>query len=1808
MMFAINAVFSQTTTKKLSYQAVVRNADNELVVNQNLSVEITILNANNAPQYKETHATAPTNQNGLLWLWVGEGTPTLGTIDNVVWKDATIKSVFTLPDGNTVEQNTPVTAMPYAYFADAVDTIFLQDYLTTHDYGNDDYVTHQELNDTAQNIRDDFPTLPENIAITTADNNFTGANTVPSGYNVSGTNATNSTNCNNVVVNACDLFAVFDSLNRRMQELENALSSTQQELEELKNSTPPVYNNLVLSDITTSSIKATADFSSTGAAITNYEFCIKKSDVANATTHCFTSTSNIFTFSGLDPYTSYDVTAKATNMAGTTSSSAKSARTLANEPSGVFSAETVHPLGIKVTVNDLDFGGAPSGNVKIYYKKKGNDACSNDVADYGNPITVSVNLTAEDDSTFVQTIGDLDPSSQYCVLVELSNVDNATSYGPTVVTSGSALTLTISSNANSGILDVCGKSSVTAIYTAVPSEGGSDDYTYQWEIVGTSVSENTSTTNQVEFAHVAGNYTVSCTATSLSTTPVVQITNTYSLTVTNTGHVPSFSLCSDSISVNLSNILYADTIKWGDNNEEIVSTNTAFHNYSTSNVYTITAKNSSGCVASKEFPLGISTLHPCTSSAKFASEHGPGDTISFLQDFDGNQYAVAQIGNMCWMKSNLRTTHYNDGTAIANGTGTNANNSMSDHIAYYYQPNASSNFDGSYDFTRYNVNTYGLYYNWSAMMRGAEGSNAMPSGVQGVCPEGWHVPSVREWDTLIAFVQTLPNTTIGYLHVMAGGCEWENGTDGRPGYYQSPVRNSSEFSAIPAGEATGIFRFNKSTSASQEAFFWTSTASTSLNGSPRAYDYEMYSTQRKMVKYESYSSFGYSVRCVRDYESVPPAPAPTVTTTAATNVSINAATLNGTITIPGGATVTAKGFKWKTTAASDFTTEYISGDALTFNLTGLTSSTSYTYLAFAVYDNGTVLGEEVSFTTASASTTFTCGTDKIIDANGHEYNTVLIGTGNNAQCWMAENLRSRQYSPNLSGTKPDLEEMLPSGNYINGHYYYAYPNGNPANEETYGLLYSGNTAMAGSLNEGTQGICPDGWHLPSEAEFNILKNSGSLSSFNILFAGLSDKNNPMEFDTEAGFWTSTFMPDNNYPNTYLYIFITNSVSSLGRTNSHILDNCYSVRCIRNVGGNGTALSDPTVTTNTASNITSSSVTFEGEITNLDNIAITSRGFEYKASGSDTYTQVEVSGSDNPFTTTISSGLVGGTTYTYHAYITFGSNDSVLGQEVEFTLPVPDFTCGTSTVDDADGNSYQTVSIGSQCWMAENLRSTKYSDGTDVTAIQYANKYNPDDDANNVATYGYLYNWKAAMRGSTTEGAQGICPTGWHVPTEADFFTMLGSGGDYSSFNVKAGYFSGQYLEFGSEAVFWTSTKTGSFEAIYCQRVYSSPEIPGHEPEDALPVRCVLNGAESITPPSVTTNNITNIDVTSATLNGSVEAIGNTNITQGFEWKATTSSTYNQVPVSSTTMTYDLSGLTANTNYNYRAFVTSVAGTKYGATNSFMTLIMPSVTTGDADPVEEATATLSATIMNPDEVEITAKGFEYKRTSDNTYTSVSGSGTGNSFTADLTGLDAGTEYTYHAFITTASGTASGNEESFTTTSAAPATFTCGISKVSDADGNTYNTVSIGSQCWMAQNLKSVHYSDGTTEITGKYYPNNNSGNVATYGYLYNWSAVMHGSTTEGAQGICPTGWHVPTVAEYQSIISSQDISLYFGNQPAGYYSIWGYLGFSTYAQFWTSGVFQNVYKTFEVSSASGPSIYEYEKEDTPAFSVRCVRDE
>ena len=111
------------TAQKLSYQAVVRNNANELVTETTVQVAVTVLNANNAVQYSETHANVQTNRNGLLSLMIGDGVPTgSATLAGVEWPGASLRTVITLPDNTTITNVTPVNSVPYALYAENVSS------------------------------------------------------------------------------------------------------------------------------------------------------------------------------------------------------------------------------------------------------------------------------------------------------------------------------------------------------------------------------------------------------------------------------------------------------------------------------------------------------------------------------------------------------------------------------------------------------------------------------------------------------------------------------------------------------------------------------------------------------------------------------------------------------------------------------------------------------------------------------------------------------------------------------------------------------------------------------------------------------------------------------------------------------------------------------------------------------------------------------------------------------------------------------------------------------------------------------------------------------------------------------------------------------------------------------------------------------------------------------------------------------------------------------------------------------------------------------------------------------------------------------------------------------------------------------------------------------------------------------------------------------------------------------------------------------------------------------------------------------
>jgi uncharacterized protein (TIGR02145 family) len=167
---------------------------------------------------------------------------------------------------------------------------------------------------------------------------------------------------------------------------------------------------------------------------------------------------------------------------------------------------------------------------------------------------------------------------------------------------------------------------------------------------------------------------------------------------------------------------------------------------------------------------------------------------------------------------------------------------------------------------------------------------------------------------------------------------------------------------------------------------------------------------------------------------------------------------------------------------------------------------------------------------------------------------------------------------------------------------------------------------------------------------------------------------------------------------------------------------------------------------------------------------------------------------------------------------------------------------------------------------------------------------------------------------------------------------------------------------------------------------------------------------------------------------------------------------------------------------------------------------------------------------------------YKWSATNLYSSSTDMGT--DLTKTETGLTCNTAYYRYVWAYNGSGCVSAVTELTQTTSACMVT-------ISDVDGNVYNTVTIGTQVWMAENLKATKYNDNTAipnitvnetfaaATTGAYSDYDNTpSNSTTYGRLYNWYAIDNDATTKtasnGGKNICPTGWHVPTIAEWTTL--------------------------------------------------------------------------
>lgn len=185
-----------------------------------------------------------------------------------------------------------------------------------------------------------------------------------------------------------------------------------------------------------------------------------------------------------------------------------------------------------------------------------------------------------------------------------------------------------------------------------------------------------------------------------------------------------------------------------------------------------------------------------------------------VTDYDGNTYKTVKIGNQVWMAENLKSTHYSDGSSI------NYRN---------------------YDNDTANATLYGRLYTQLAATNGLAGSNTNPGNIQGIAPDGWHLPSIPEWQQLVDYLGGINNA--GNKLKESGTLHWVSPNTGT---------NESLFNALPAG----IYDFSS-------AFVWKGSHCVFASSTTQT-AVMLQNSVSKVVIGSSHPADGVSVRCVKD--------------------------------------------------------------------------------------------------------------------------------------------------------------------------------------------------------------------------------------------------------------------------------------------------------------------------------------------------------------------------------------------------------------------------------------------------------------------------------------------------------------------------------------------------------------------------------------------------------------------------------------------------------------------------------------------------------------------------------------------------------------------------------------------------------------------------------------------------------------------------------------------------------------------------------------------------------------------------------
>ena len=903
------------------------------------------------------------------------------------------------------------------------------------------------------------------------------------------------------------------------------------------------------------------------------------------------------------------------------------------------------------------------------------------------------------------------------------------------------------------------------------------------------------------------------------------------------------------------------------------------------------------------------------------------DTLEFLtygtmtDSSDYTHYYTIQIGDQTWMAQNLK--YAGDGVSL--GTTT------SETDPYYYYVNGDES----------NSDEYGYLYNWAAAMKGASSSTDNPSGVQGICPNGWHLPSNAEWTQLATTLGGTENAGAMLSGQPAGEDQyWQTGTLTESVYF-----GKSGFNALPAGDYRSTYSGYGS-----YAYFWTATE----QSSSIVYGRSIGITSTSLLSNSSPQKyFGYAVRCVKNLDII-------VATNNATNVTTTSAILNGSISNAASSGITARGFMFGTEStnltqdlqSTDNTTDF------TYTLSDLTAATTYYFKAYATINGETLYGDVKAFMIPSGV------------YNNYGYVDLGLPSGT---LWAATNVGAS--TPEGYGDYYAWGETEPKSEYTWSTYQHAT---GTADDNVRFTKYCTDAAYGenGFVDNLTTLELEDdvaatnwgtGWRMPMHDEISELVDNctwvwdepNGIGGYrvtgrngNSIFlpaSGLYHESTLISDGTVAYYWSNTLGQEPIESSTIAMFTNNYHVQGIYRYFGH------SVRAIFQ--------KSPTVMTNSATNITTTTATLQGKIASSGISDVTARGFIYGSDSENLTDSIASTDNTDEFTASISN-LESGRRYYFKAFaanndgisygtlrsfrtlgppnvtmyypvwrdttsvslkasveaigeintnkfyigtersslteaneeVFFSNSDSTITINVYGLLPKTLYWAVAESGDEygssrgdtisfytyghfkdvRDNTDYKTIKVGDQTWMAENLRyAGDLSIGND-TSSTVAYRYYPNGDESNVETYGYLYNWKAAMNGGSSSdanpsGVQGICPDGWHLPSNSEWTqleTALGSSETgsklagsastwicnyvscdmlndksfgYSGFNaVPSGVYYQNYYVFGQEVAFWSATQFNETN-IYTRYLYTNRTelaTSDNETVNGYNVRCV----------------------------------------------------------------------------------------------------------------------------------------------------------------------------------------------------------------------------------------------------------------------------------------------------------------------------------------------------------------------------------